>query len=177
MPVPDETISELQRLLAEDENREPEVPRHGIGFRRGYIVWTATGAWSINAPGYFYDEWEDDQATLVLWYGGRTIWMSSLSYSGKDGNPVSPSEGVRPGRDEPPDVSIVESVDNWLHRRYYVVENRDETGTWTLFGKVATFNTVCIVSIRFSDKSDQAWAESMFNSVSCPKPDDTPDAR
>jgi hypothetical protein len=75
------------------------------------------------------------------------------------------------GQDEPSDVPVVESVDKWLHRRHYVVENRDEEESWTLFGKVGTYNSICIVSIRFSDKSVQAWAVSVFNSVSCPEPD------
>ena len=169
--LPDETIAELKRLLAESNQKEARVPQRGIGFRRGDVVWSATGTWTIEAPGYFYDEWEDDQATLVLWYGSRTIWVSSLSFRGKDGSPVSPAEGVGRGQNEPADVQVVESVEKWLHRRYYIVENRDEEESSTLFGKVATYNNICIISIRFGNRSEQAWAESVFNSVSCPEPD------
>jgi hypothetical protein len=172
-PLPEETIAALKRLVAESNQNEARIPPRGIGFRRGDVVWIATGKWTIEAPGYFYDDWEDDQATLVLWYGSRTIWVSSLAYQGKDGNPISPTEGAGRGQSEPQDVPVVESVDKWLHRRHYFVENHDdEESSWTLFGKVATYNSICVVSIRFSDESDRAWAEAVFNSVSCPEPTD-----
>jgi hypothetical protein len=46
-PVPNETTSELKRLLAESNQNQEHIPQRGIGFRRGKIVWGATGTWTI----------------------------------------------------------------------------------------------------------------------------------
>ncbi len=174
--VPKAEMNELQELLARDPDAPAEPPRTaGIGYRRGTMAWPATGEWTVDLPGYFYEQIEEDGSEIVLWFDDRTVRLSSLTVSRKDGQPEPPRE-MLPDK-EPDELRGAEVIDyeqghlaGWA-----AIRRAEEDGEqyWQLHGTMAAANTLAIATICYVDSDDKQWAIDAFKSLSHPDPEST----
>ena len=160
--LPEAEIEELSQFLAESKDEPPR--QEGLGFRRYAMRYDVWDSWTLILPGYFYRDTEDEGTTLVLWYGDRTVRVSTMSVSGD--KPASP-DALLP---ETPGTSEMAFRMAEHLKGIATIESAEEDGEKlrTLFGRVATHNSLCLVSISYRDPNDDGWAVETFKSVSHP---------
>jgi hypothetical protein len=164
--LPDLEIADLRRYrhAKPDDARAPG--RTGIGYRRGLMRWQLTGAWSVAAPGYWYQEHDDD--AVVLWFGDRTIRITTYRVDGVPGEQLLDHEDARGGEEE--SKPRVEWRSKHLLARGAIEWTDDLNGYWMVSGQVATDGNVCLATICYVRESDRPWAEETFRSISHPAP-------
>lgn len=135
----------------------------GIGFRKMNCSWNLTGQWHIWIPGYFYSDLEDNDSSVVLWYKGRTVRGSSISFEGTP----------RPSLDELMDdkssfaeiipLETQEEIDG-----YAGLKEIDEDGKkyWMLQGAAVSSKSMAYITICFDDINDKKWACDAWQSIS-----------
>jgi len=162
--LPDLEIAELRRYhRAEPGEARPPNPA-GIGYRRGLMRWQLTGAWSLEAPGYWYDELDD--GTVVLGFGDRTIRITTYVADGVSADRLVAIRVASERRES----ARVEWRSNHLHARGSIEWTDDQNGYWVLVGQVATDGHLCSATISYENESDRSWAEETFRSISRPPP-------
>jgi|GEM_PF-682427 len=164
--LPENEIREIEKYL--DPNKlGPSPHAGGIGYRRGLMERKLTGCWTVELPGYYYDEIEDEGSTAVYYFGGRVIRGSSFSTDGGEGKPVDPKSLLE---EKPKDCPVFElehdNLEGWAEIRKISLEGRDY---WILNGKTAAANNVCHVTISFITESDMDWAIQTWRSIARPR--------
>jgi len=176
MELPKSEMRELRELLTYDVNLPAPVPlSEGIGYRRRKMTWPVTGDWTVDLPGYYYQQLEDDGSNVVFWFNDRTVHVSSLSATRRDGRPAAPRE-MLPEK-KPEDIRGAEIVDlekdhlaGWAAIR---PAEQDGVQYWQLQGTMATGNTMAIATVCYDDPDDKQWAIETFKSLSHPEPEST----
>lgn len=173
LPLPEVEIAEIGEILESDDCAR--VPRpDGIGFHRRMMQRDLTGEWTVALPGYFYEGSEQDEQTVLYWFGERTVRGSSLSFRSDD-----PDHLTNRGH------AFVEKFKEKLagrgesfafqngHTNGWACETRTEEpgeSYWNLMGAIESGNNVCFVTIAYDDpEKDRPWAMDVMKSVSCPK--------
>lgn len=178
LDIPEAEIRELAALLRGTEQESQMTPRPGgIGYRRGVMGFLTTGGWSVDLPGYYYTDWTHDGKSIVFWFGGRTVHISSLTVEAKDGGAISKEDLVSQARES--GTSEAETVafeeEHLLGQAFVRLISEDGREYWELRGVVgcgAGANTLAIVTICYDDPADKTWAVSTFKTVFHPAPDD-----
>jgi len=160
--LPDLEIAEL-RALRDAEPGEVKSPRKtGIGFKRSDMTWQISAGWSVQAPGYWYDDVDD--GSLVLWSGSRTIRACSFTVDGqRDRDLLAASTKSQEYESEEQLVRweaehlFAEGVVRWT--------DADGEGCWQLNGCVTSGNSLCVVTLSFDDEKDRSWAEAVFRTI------------
>ncbi len=119
------------------------------------------GGWSIDLPGYYGAQLEEDEETQVYWFTGRTVRGSSLSFRGK--TPRTPAEVLGAPSAEKGELPLALSRRELAGKyTYSAAKNGDG---FVLTAQVAKQDGFCIVTIQFDDEADRAWAEATAASV------------
>lgn len=172
--IPQAEANELQQLLAHDPDAPAEVPKpEGIGYRREMMTWPATGEWTIDLPGYFYEQLADDDSRVVLWFNDRTVHLSSLSIKREDGQPAPPREMLPEKKpDELRGAEVIDYEEGHL-AGWATIRRAEEDGEqyWELEGTMAACNTVLIVTICYLNPDGKQWAINTFKSLFHPEPE------
>ena len=166
LALPDLEIADLRRYRSAKPNDAPAPGPAGIGYRRGAMRWQLTGAWTVAAPGHWYEEYEEE--AVVLWFADRTIRVTTYSVDG------APAEQLL-DHEEVPEVAgesklLLQWRSNHLHARGSIAWTEDDDGYWTLSGLVTTDGHLCVATICYVRESDRAWAEETFRSIAHPAP-------
>lgn len=158
--LPEAEVHELAALLAPDAPlRAPRVG--GIGFRRRSMSRPFPGGWSIDLPGYYGEQMENDGETQVYWFSGRTVRGSSVSFRAKTLR--TPAEVLGAVSAEKGELSLPLASPE-LAGKYTCSAAKDEDG-FVLTAQVAKQNGLCFITICFDEESDRAWAEAAVASV------------
>jgi hypothetical protein len=160
LELPGTEVQELAALLAPDATLRAPRPE-GIGFMRRDMALPFPGGWSIDLPGHYRSELEDDGKTQVYWFGGRTVRGSSLSFAPK--TPRTPEQLLGPASPEKGELPLSLGCDG-LAGKYTYSAAQDGEG-FVLTAQVAKHDGLCIISIYLEDEADRAWAESAAASV------------
>jgi len=164
--LPDLEVAELKRLRdAPVADAGPPRPS-GIGFRRGDMRWHISAGWTLQAPGYWYDDLDD--GSLVLWFKDKTIRACSFTVEGRAATDILASS-TKSHRDVADDQLV-----RW-ESRHLIAEGvyrwtDDGDGYWMLESSVAMDGSLCVLTICFEDPADRAWAETTLRSVKRPPP-------
>jgi hypothetical protein len=131
----------------------------------------------VDLPGYYYSYWSDDETSVVFWFGGRTVHISSLTVEAKDGRAISKEDLVSQAQES--DTGEAETVafekEHLLGQAFARLTSEDGREYWELSGVVgcgAGANTLAIVTISYDDPADKAWAVSTFKTVFHRLPDE-----
>jgi hypothetical protein len=164
MARPDIEMAEMRRCRSAEAG-DPRAPNPaGIGYRRGLMRWALPGDWTIELPGYWYEEL--DENGTVLWFGDRTIRVTTFTAEG-----ASTEQLLAAGEETPAAGKGVEWRSSHLAGRGSIEWADDDDGCWLLSGQVATDGHLCVATIAYTDEADRAWAEETFRTISHPPPE------
>ena len=173
--IPWTEINELKEILIYKFGKSTEplpVPVPGrIGYFRLLKHRPLTGGWKVSAPGYFYEEFEDDTSSQVYWYGGRVIRGSSftINYDNKKESPAD--EMIKKERRENKIIAEFqkERLVGIAYEKYITAENSESGQPYYILFCIAGFEgELCNLSICYDDQSDQPWAIEVFKSLTHP---------
>ncbi len=155
------------RLLSRTEPEEAPVPREGgLGIYRGDAAVSVPGGWWFAAPGYMYQDVEDDGGVLLLWHAGRTIRVSTFSPRLPNGKPVSAKQLMQDFADESSKTGkAVRSREGQLLRQYTIIPPNEDEEWFCLSGCAAIDGEVALLTIAFEDAGDDGWAAEVFGTV------------
>jgi hypothetical protein len=168
--LPEREIGEIRTLLAGDEIDHDDVGE-SMGFRKRVMKRELTGGWTIDVPGYYYDDLERNGETVVCWFEDRTIRGSSLTLRGKGGKNISADELL--ARTLPSDEAIEHDDLHIKGRAEITLCQENDESYWRLQGWMAMTNAKCLVTICFDDAKDREWAVETWRSVSRPPPSES----
>ena len=143
----------------------PGVPR--IGYRRHPVRERLFGGWSVEVPGDFAREWEDDR-TWTAWNGPRTVCFHALGFAKPDGSPPTVREALAVGRRSLPDGERLADWDRGGVRGEAVFgPHADDDGRpmWRLSGLAAAPGRLVICNVYVESPADRDWAVRTWESL------------
>jgi hypothetical protein len=164
IPLPAEA-GELKRLLSNAAALAAPSPT-GIGFLRRPMALSLPGDWTIDLPGYFSGELEEDGRIQVYSFPGKTIRGSSLSFTPREGTTAA---DLLQDSSEERDEHLLSMGNDHLVGKYTCRWDAEQR-CHILHAKVAKLDGLCIVTIAFDEAGDRAWAESVAATISAPLP-------
>lgn len=163
-----EDIRELGRLLEQGAD-EAAAPRpSGFGVLRGTVTWTLEGSWTVDAPGYFYIDVEDEGA-VNLSHGERAIRVSVLELD------VRKTKGSTPREIAAKIVTSMDPSPAFLDcSKEHVtalasVKPPGAEGFGMLAAAAVVGHEIAVVNVSFSDPRDRDWAVRTFRTVRRPE--------
>ena len=165
LSVPELAIAKLRSLLSPDA--EVAAPDEvGIGHLRRVMRRPLPGQWTIDLPGYYYSELEDDGGTQVYWFADRTVRASSISFKPLEGKTAADVLGeIDPDKGE---ASLPLEHDHLVAKYTFARDDGDDC--FMFQACVAKADGKCIITICFSVESDRLWAEHTAASVTAAPP-------
>lgn len=150
----------LQRLFEADPSAPP------VGYRRAPVRVGLCGGWSVEVPGGFAREWDDDR-TWTGWNHTRTVWVHVLGFTKADGSRPTPAEAVAVGRRSLPDGDAVPGIDGGGVRGEAVYGRTEEDGrvVWRLSGVSAADGQLAVCHVYTEDPADRPWAVAAWHSL------------
>lgn len=89
-----EPIAPELKALIQERATGSEEP---VGYRRHPVRVSLNEDWTIDIPGHFAHQWNDDGQTWSAWDGPRTVWFRSLAINGQSaGEALGVSRGSLP---------------------------------------------------------------------------------
>jgi hypothetical protein len=166
--LPEQEMEEIQILLSK-KTPDSIPPKHGlIGYRRALMNKFVSGGWRIEIPGYYYEDVENNGTTTLFWFGERTVRVSSITVKpqiGKRGTPQHLLSEILEKRFKGGLEEFEYSKGHLLYRAYLSpTEEKDGKG-FVLRGAAAMTNSICIVTILFTDSADKEWAVRTWKSI------------
>jgi hypothetical protein len=168
--APETELSELRCLLGDNAPQRPPHPE-GIGFRRRMMLRPLVANWTIELPGYWYDEMQEDGKAQAYWFGDRTVRGSALSYNPKDDKPRTAADTLSILGVPPADAVHFKRG----HIKGYASISRecdDGNDYFMLTGYAAAPDNICVVTICYDDPADKEWAFETWKTVNVPPPDE-----
>jgi hypothetical protein len=153
-------VSELEELRSLQDDGAPDYPiihSERLGYLRGLVRRPLTGGWSITVPGYFYEDKEEDGTAAAYYYDRIAAWGSSIQ--------VVPSKGDQRFEDYL-NVAEAEIVDDFVDEtRKGKASLQKSLGEWILHGRIASKDSLAILSVRFRDLSALDEAKGIVQSA------------
>jgi hypothetical protein len=167
LKLPVNEIAQLEAVLKADD-LTPPPDAEGIGFRRRMMRRGLPGAWTVELPGYWFDDLEDEDSTAVYWYADRTFRASAFVVEEQPGAPPTAAGLIG---DADTDSEFIEFEREHLRGRAQI-EQVEEDGElyWCLYGETAAHGNFCQVTISYQAEGDRDWALRTWRSVSMPDP-------
>lgn len=138
---------EIATLLEGQAAPQPDTT--GMGYRHGPVRVSLPGGWSIEIPGTFADDVEED-GTWVAWDEGHSLWASVLGpQGGQTGTAPLPSEGG-------PELELVEEDGE---------EGEPTRRFFRLSGRVAAADSLLVLTLCFTDPAEREPALRIWGSV------------
>lgn len=137
-----------------------------IGYRRHPVRAALCCGWSVEVPGDFAREWENER-TWSGWNATRAVWFHAAGYTKADGSRPTPAEAVAVGRRSLPDGAAVLGLARDGLRGEAVFGEADEDGrrVWRLSGVAAAEGQLVVCHVYTEDPDDQAWAVRTWQSL------------
>lgn len=164
--VPASEMNELSELLEADpeESMPPPPSPDGIGYYRHPQHVLGPGGWSIEVPGYFYVQPQEDGNGSVLHYSDRTIHLSAYGLDTRH----------RPSTDAILDdltaecrkkISLHHAVGQLAGRAYIERGKDDDWEGFVLQGWMVGPETFAYVTVTFTQESGRQWAINTWRSL------------
>ncbi|HSQ55490.1 MAG TPA: hypothetical protein VLM40_07070 [Gemmata sp.] len=142
----------------------PEAPR--IGYRRFPVRVSLDGGWSIEIPGSFAEEW-DEQRNWTAWDRTRTVWFRRMGFTKPDGSTPTAEEALEMGLPTLPEGERIAEFHLEGARGIAMFGATEEEGRtlWRLSGIASTDGFLAVCNIYCESESDRGWAVSIWNSL------------
>ena len=180
LSIPAEDMNELAEMLDLDPEQD-EVPRprpDGVGYQRHPTSRSAPGGWSVRVPGYFYEQWKQEEGVLTFWHGDRAVHVTTYSFDAPAGDHSKPPTAANLAADyeieAPPDTERFEHTQDGLVGRAAVTAfHEDDFEGLGLQGCMAADAALAAVTVVFAEESDREWAIATWRSLTyVPQPAD-----
>lgn len=142
--------------------------RPRIGYRRGSVRHELGESWSLEVPGSFTVEMEDD-STWMAWEGDRTVRFSSFSAKKPDGSRPAAEEMLS---DDLEGEVLVWRGEGVIGRGEIVREKEGGDEYFRLSGQSAAPGELGVCTVCYTDPADKAWAIQVWHSVTRPQPEE-----
>ncbi len=147
--VPETAMDELRRFSEAEAVYEVKPSAEGPGYLRAVISRPLPSDWSIDLPGYWYFECDDDGTSY--WYEEATMWASTLTVENKDGKPPGMDELAITARSKDPDEDFVEDG------RLFVLKveegNSEDDTNFVAHAYVITNEQLLLLTFYFDDRA------------------------
>ncbi len=143
---------------------DPAAP--AIGYRRFPVRVPLYAGWSLEVPGDFASEW-DDERTWIGWNCSRTVWFHAVGFTKPDGSRPTAAEAVAMGRRSLPPGTPVPTIDRDGLRGDAVFGEVEEDGrqVWRVSGITATEGQLVVCHVYVEDPDDRDWAIQTWHSL------------
>lgn len=150
-----DTDPKLTELVAK-RARQAGAPL--IGYRRGSVKVNVVAGWSLDIPGSFAEEWDEEGKTWNAWEEGRSIWLSSFSMGAERSAEECLQLLQAPGDGERLDLGGSEQIGQ-------ATWGPGEKGDWQLQAVTATKGGAALLTIVVDDDADKDWAIRTWHSL------------
>lgn len=162
--VSNDDLAELRELSKLDPSAFPPLRAKGFGFRRGLCRWDLGAGWTITLPGNVYQDTDEEDGSLVLFYSDWAVRLSVMMPEGEPDPSFNPSETIEQGHAGTEGREVVREQGGGTLRLAKRLEP-DEEGE-TLLCSVAGKQSFVICTITFADAADLPWAIGVLRSIS-----------
>ncbi len=142
-------------------------PEKRIGYRRYPIRVRLDGGWTIDIPGDFTYEWDEDR-NWTAWNRTHAIWFRRIGFQAPDGRVRSPEELVEFGRrsilDEGDPLPLPSSADSCKRAVFGMIEEDGRT-LWRLAGVAAVDGQLVICNVYVQDPAEREWAAAIWQTL------------
>jgi hypothetical protein len=137
-----------------------------IGYRRYPMRVTLDGGWSVEVPGDFAREW-DEERNWTAWNRTRTVWFYRVGFTKSDGDPPTVDELLEVGRRSLPEGDAVSGIHAGSVRGSAVFGPTEEEGrtVWRLGGVASAAGQLAVCNIYTEDPTDRDWAVRTWQSL------------
>lgn len=145
----------------------PARPDNGrIGYRRHPVRIALDGGWSVEVPGGFAREW-DEERNWTAWDRTRTVWFRRVGFTKPDGTPPTPVEALEVGRRSLPDGEPVPGIDAGGVSGAAVFGPAEEEGrtVWRLSGVAGAGGQLAVCNVYCESEADRDWAVRTWQSL------------
>ncbi len=170
--LPEREIAELKVLLEWDDE-DPLLPTPDpalAGYYRAVITRRLPGPWTIALPGYWPEEFNEEDAMLSIVHNGRAVHISTFDMEPHEpGGPKMTAEDIaKPDAEELPKGTKVIRFRKEDRVGYYWIMPTEEDGIQALAlqGCMAVAGSGANITIWFEDAAHRDWAIKTFESVS-----------
>ena len=141
-------------------------PATPIGYRRLPVRASLCGGWTVEVPGDFAREWEDER-TWTGWNRSRTVWFHALGFTKADRSLPTAAEAVAVGRANLPDGDPVPGLsrDDLCGEAVYGPADEDGRTVWRLSGVAGVAGQLVVCNVYSEDPADRAWATHTWQSL------------
>jgi hypothetical protein len=159
--------------FAEGQDRSAEIQRRAadvtadtplIGYRRRRVQVNLTGGWSLTIPGELAEEWESGGQTWSAWYGGRTVWFSSWSVQGQNGE--------RPAEEILQEIELPEVAERYelregrvCGRAVFMPRQEEGQAVWNLRAYSAVAGGFALCNVYVQGRDDLPWAIEIWKTL------------
>jgi hypothetical protein len=158
--LPEREILELKALAAGEVDPAAAPRPDGIGYRRGLWSFDIAGGWTLKAPGWLHERWDEAENATVLWSGWREIWATTMSLS----PPRAPTRADIEKRLRP-DSFVIEHEGLIGCANVEPFEDDNGTPLLRLQGQIRAAGGAAVLTIIVPDEAELAWAKGVFESV------------
>jgi hypothetical protein len=143
---------------------EENVPR--IGYRRFPIRVQLDNGWTLEVPGSFTTEW-DEERNWTAWDRTRTVWFRRIGYTKPGGALPTAAEALEVGKKslhEGEPVSRIET-EGVLGEAVFSPAEEEGRTVWRLSGVAGTVGELAVCNIYLESETDRGWAVRTWQSL------------
>jgi len=137
-----------------------------IGYRRYPVRAGLDGGWSVEVPGEFAREWDEDR-NWTAWNRTRTVWFRRVGFTKPGGSPPTAAEALEVGRRSLPDGEPVAGINAGGVLGAAVFGPAEEEGrtVWRLSGVAGADGQLAVCNVYTEDPADRDWAVKTWQSL------------
>lgn len=150
--------------------RTGPVPASSSGFRIGYrrspVIVALDGGWSVEIPGDFAREW-DDERNWTAWNRTRTVWFRRVGFTKPDGSPPTAEEALEVGRRSLPEGEPLPGMSpgSICGAAVYGPVEEDNRTVWRLSGVAGADGQLAVCNVYSETPSDRDWVTRTWLSL------------
>jgi hypothetical protein len=151
-----------EAILRIIEERASEGSGPLIGYRRRPVRVDLGGRWSVEIPGEFAEEWDED-GNWSAWDSTRTVWFTSWSVKDHGQEKIAEEILKEPtlDGDETLEHRTSETISKATLRPY----EEDGKSLWNLKSCTAAKDSLAVCNIYLEDINDRDWALQVWRSI------------
>jgi hypothetical protein len=144
----------------------PDETGPRIGYRRYPVRAALDGGWSVEVPGEFAREWDEDR-NWTAWNRTRTVWFRRVGFTKPGGSPPTAAEALEMGRRSLPDGETVPGIAAGGVLGAAVFGPAEEEGrtVWRLSGVAGADGQLAVCNVYTEDPADRDWAVKTWQSL------------
>jgi len=130
-----------------------------IGYRRYPLRVALDGGWSLDVPGDFAQEW-DEERNWTAWNRSRTVWFRRIGFTKPGGALPTAAESLEVGRKSLPEGEPGAGIHDAgvVGEALFGPAEDDGRTVWRLSGVAGTVGQLAICNIYIEDEGDRDWA-------------------